>query len=76
MVEEVLSWELATRAKMGRVTRAVEHLQVAEIDERIQHATEAGRIRRWQVIRCALVNPKPAADIALEGGLARQTVHN
>ena len=61
---------------MGRVTRAVEHLQVEEIDERIKHATEAWRIRRWQVVRCALVHPKPAAEIALEIGLARQTVHN
>jgi transposase len=61
---------------MGRVTRAVEHLQVEEIDGRIEHTTEAWRMRRWQVIRCALVNPKPAAEIALEIGLARQTVHN
>ena len=61
---------------MGRVTRAVEHLQVEEIDERIEHTTEAWRMRRWQVVRCALVNPKPAAEIALEIGLARQTVHN
>jgi transposase len=61
---------------MGRVTRAVEHLRVEEIDERIKRATEAWRMRRWQVMRCALVNPKPAAEIALEVGLARQTVHN
>jgi transposase len=61
---------------MGRVTRAVEHLQVEEIDERLKHTTEAWRMRRWQVIRCALVNPKPATEIALEVGLARQTVHN
>ena len=61
---------------MGRVTRAVEPLQVEEIDERIEHTTEAWRMRRWQVIRCALVHPKPAAEIALEVGLARQPVHN
>jgi hypothetical protein len=41
---------------MGRVTRAVDHLQVEEIDERIKHTTEAWRMRRWQAIRCALVN--------------------
>ncbi|HZC00818.1 MAG TPA: hypothetical protein VE844_05480, partial [Gammaproteobacteria bacterium] len=45
-------------------------------DERIKQCTAPWRIRRWQVIRCALVNPKPAAEIALEVGLARQTVHN
>jgi transposase len=61
---------------MGRVTRAVEHVQVEEIDARIKHATEAWRIRRWQVVRCARIHPKPAAEIALEIGFARQTVHN
>jgi transposase len=61
---------------MRRVTRAVGHLRVEEIDEHIKHTTEAWRMRRWQVIRCALVHPKPAAEIALEVGLARQTVHN
>lgn len=61
---------------MGKITRAVEHLRVEEIDKRIKHCTQAWRMRRWQVIRCALVHPKPASEIALELGLARQTVHN
>jgi transposase len=61
---------------MGRVTKVVAHLRVEEIDARIKQCTEPWRIRRWQVIRCAVVNPKPAAEIALEVGLARQTVHN
>ena len=61
---------------MGRVTKVVEHLWVEEIDARIKQCTEPWRIRRWQVIRCALVHPKSAAEIALEVGLARQTVHN
>jgi transposase len=61
---------------MGRVTKVVEHLRVEEIDARIKQCTEPWRIRRWQVIRCALVHPKPAAELALEVGLAQQTVHN
>ena len=61
---------------MGRVRRAVEHLRVEEIDEQIKHGTESWCIRRWQVIRCALGHPKPAAEMALEVGLARQTVPN
>ena len=61
---------------MGRVTKVVEHLRVEEIDARIKQCTEPWRIRRWQVIRCALVRPKSAAEIALEVGLARQAVHN
>jgi hypothetical protein len=61
---------------MGRVSTVVQHLRVEEIDARIKACTAAWRIRRWQVIRCAFVHPKPAAEIALEVGLARQTVHN
>ncbi len=61
---------------MGRGTKVVEHLRVEEIDARIKQCTEPWRIRRWHVIRCALVHPKPAAESALEVGLARQTVHN
>ena len=61
---------------MRGVTTVVQHLRVEEIDARIKTCTESWRIRRWQVIRCALVHPKPAAEIALEVGLARQTIHN
>lgn len=61
---------------MSRVTRAVEHLQGEAIDERIEHTTAAWRMRRWQVIRWARGNPKPAAEIALAIGLARQRGHN
>ena len=61
---------------MGRVTLVVKHLRVDEIAARITACPEAWRIRRWQGIRCAFVHPKPAAEMALEVGLARQTVHN
>jgi hypothetical protein len=61
---------------VGRVTRAVGHLCVEDIDARIKRCTEPWRLRRWQVMRCALVNPRPAAELALEAGLARQPVHN
>jgi transposase len=61
---------------MSRVTRAASHLTVAELDARIKQTREWWRIRRWLVIRHALVHPKPAQEIALEVGLAKQTVHN
>lgn len=54
----------------------VEPWRVEEIDERLKHSTESGRLRRGQVIRGALVHPKPAAEIALERGFARQMVHH
>ena len=60
---------------MGKVTRVVDHLRVEERDERLEHCTESWRIRRWQVIHWVLAHPEPAAEIALELGLARQTVH-
>lgn len=61
---------------MGQVTRAKESLSVEEIDQRIKTSTEAWRIRRWMIIRHALVSPQPAAEIALRLGVAKQTVHN
>jgi transposase len=61
---------------MGRVTTVVQHLRVEEIEARIKKSTEPWRIGRWQGIRCALVHPNPATEIALEVGLARQTIHN
>lgn len=61
---------------MGRVTKVVEHLGVQEIDARLKQETQAGRLRRWQVIRCALGHPRSAAAIARGVGLARPAVHN
>jgi len=61
---------------MGQVTRATEHLTVEEIDQRIKNSKEAWRIRRWMIIRHALVDPQPAAEIALRLGVAKQTVNN
>jgi hypothetical protein len=40
------------------------------MDEWLKRYTEAWRIWRWQVIRCALVHPKPVAEIAHELGLS------
>jgi transposase len=61
---------------MARVCTAATHLSVEEIDARIKHEREAWRIRRWMVIRQALVDPQPAAVIAVHLGLAPQTVRN
>ena len=61
---------------MGQITRAKEHLTVSEIEQRIKNSKEAWRIRRWMIIRHALVSPQPAAEIALRLGVAKQTVHN
>ena len=61
---------------MGKVIRAVAHLSVEEIDQRIKASTEGWRIRRWMVIRHAWVQPRPAQEIALSVGLSKQSVYN
>lgn len=61
---------------MSRVASVKEHLTVGKIDQRIKNSKEAWRIRRWMIIRHALVDPQPAASIALRLGVAKQTVHN
>ena len=62
--------------RLGRVYKVVENLGVEEEGSRMTQCTEPWRIRRWHVIRCALAHPNPAAQSALEGGLARQPVQN
>jgi transposase len=61
---------------MARVCTAAAHLSVEALDARIKHEREAWRIRRWMVIRHALVDPQPAAVIAAHMGLAPHTVRN
>jgi transposase len=61
---------------MGKVTKAVEHLTEAEIEEKIKTTVGFWRVKRWMVIRHALVNPSSAKEIALNTGMAEQSVHN
>jgi transposase len=59
---------------MPRVTKAAPHLTEAELESRLKHATSLWRIRRWMIIRHALVAPQPARVIARHVGVAAQTV--
>ena len=61
---------------MPRVTKAAPHWTEAAIDPRLNHAKSLWRIRRWMIIRHALVDPQPARVIARHVGVAKQTVHN
>ena len=61
---------------MGRITRAVEHLSVEELDERIRKSESWRHKRRWMVIRHALVSPATAKEIGEHLGVGRQTVSN
>ncbi len=52
------------------------HLSEDEIKEKIKETVGFWRVKRWLVIWNALVDPRPARDIALHVGLSEQTVHN
>ncbi len=60
---------------MGRVTSAKPHLSEYEISERIKVTTGRAN-RRWLVIWNALLDPRPAAQIARHTGVSVSTVHN
>jgi transposase len=61
---------------MGKVIRVQPHLTVEEIDERLKQLHDFWRIRRWMIIRQALVDPVPAKAIALRVGLSIFTVRD
>ncbi|MBU1627997.1 winged helix-turn-helix domain-containing protein [bacterium] len=62
---------------MTKVTKATSHhLTEAEIMAKIKETVGFWRVQRWLVILNALVDPRPAKQIALHTGLAEQTVHN
>jgi transposase len=61
---------------MAKVTKVKSHLTEDEILEKIKGTVGFWRVQRWLVILNALVDPRPAKEIALHTGLAVQTVHN
>jgi len=61
---------------MARVTQAVEHLDIDELVVRIDSTKNAWHVRKLLVIWNATVDPRPAEEIAIHCGVARQTVHN
>lgn len=61
---------------MGKVTKAAEHLTLEQIDEKIKATVGFWRVKRWMVIRHAIANPATAKEIALNTGMAEQSVHN
>lgn len=61
---------------MGKLTAVVPHLSAEEIKGRIKKTAGFRRVQKWLVILNALVDPRPAQEIAHHTGLATQTVHN
>lgn len=60
---------------MSKVTKAANHLNAAEILDRIKHSKSFWRIRRWMIIHHALVCPSPASEIAQRFCVSKHTVH-
>jgi transposase len=61
---------------MSKVIRVKPHLTLEDIDARLKNLHDFWRIRRWLVIRHALVDPAPAKDIACRLGLSVFTVRD
>lgn len=52
------------------------HLTEEQIKDKIKETVGFWRIQKWLVILNAVVDPRPAKEIALHTGLAEQTIHN
>ena len=61
---------------MSRVTRAVEHLSVEEVKNRMQNDPRALYRKRWMIIYHALVDPRTAEEIAKHCGVSKVTVQH
>lgn len=61
---------------MGKFTKSIPHLSKEEIQEKIKTTVGFWRVQKWLVIWNAVVDPRPAKEIALHTGIAEQSVHN
>ncbi|MBF0157773.1 MAG: transposase [Magnetococcales bacterium] len=59
---------------MSNVTAAVPHLTKDEILGRIKETTGFRKVQKWLIILNATVDPRPAEEIAIHTGMAKQTV--
>jgi hypothetical protein len=60
---------------MGGVTSALQHLSEFEVSIRLRQTTGREQ-RRWLVVWNALVDPRPASEIAIHTDVSVSTVHN
>ena len=59
---------------MARVTRVAPHLTREEVQQKLHSATTTGLRQRWMVIYTALLDPRPALQIATQLGVSRPFV--
>ena len=60
---------------MARVSRASAHLSAEEVLQKIRTATNFRQQQKWLVVYNAVVDPRPAAEIARHTGTSIRTVH-
>jgi len=60
---------------MGRVSQAAPHLSVEEVKTKLKAATSYWSRQKWLVIYNALVDPRPATEMALHAGISVASVH-
>ena len=60
---------------MSRVSRVLPHLSVEEVKQKMKTATSFRRQQKWLIIYNALVDPRPAVEIALHTGTSKRTVY-
>lgn len=60
---------------MSRVSRVLPHLSVEQVKQKIKNATSFRRQQKWLIVYNALVDPRPAMQIALHTGTTKRTVH-
>ena len=63
------------RGIMPRVSRVLPHLSVEEVQQKIKTAPNFRRQQKWFIVYNALVDPRPAVEIALHTGTTKRTVH-
>ncbi len=59
---------------MSRITRAAAHLSSDAVKAKLQFAANVTQRRRWLIVYHALVDPRPASQIALHTGVSIATV--
>lgn len=56
---------------MGSVTQAFPHLDIETVKQKLKIASKHWEKQRWQVIYNAMIDPRPAAEIAMHVGVSK-----
>ena len=61
---------------MARKRKMLDHMSVAEIDEQIKETVRFWRVRRWMIIRQAVVSDLSAEELGMLFGLSVDSVRH